>query len=292
MRIRNTTLAILWPIIFVGSVALAAAGDRYFSNPASNKDVVIQVNKAGVMTDALKVSGSTGAVNLTTSSSSSSPSGLVTLTSASDTIQLMNPSVDISVKMDNSHVVGRVWTVVNQSSTKIITIVANDSSVIRTVYPLTSGQVVAVAATPAVTASWDGIGTVSSNLASFTPSLNGGLTTSVNGAFWRRNGEYLEVTGSITFTNTGSVTATRIGIPSGLTIDTAKVPRSGNANNGGFLWTGAGNGSLGYLYNNGGTTLTPGYLASSDFNANAFANGQQADYWYRVPITGWTSNKG
>ena len=64
MSIRKTTLAILWPIIFVGSVALAAAGDRYFSNPTLNKDVVIQVNRAGVTTDALKVTGSTGAVNV------------------------------------------------------------------------------------------------------------------------------------------------------------------------------------------------------------------------------------
>ena len=64
MRIKNTTLAILWPIIFVGSVALAAAGDRYFSNPTLNKDVVIQVNKAGVTTDAVKAVGATGAVTL------------------------------------------------------------------------------------------------------------------------------------------------------------------------------------------------------------------------------------
>jgi len=64
MRIKNTTLAILWPIIFVGSVALAAAGDRYFSNPTSNKDVVIQVNKAGVTTDVIKAVGSTGAVTV------------------------------------------------------------------------------------------------------------------------------------------------------------------------------------------------------------------------------------
>jgi hypothetical protein len=62
MRIRNTTLAALWPILFVGSVALAAAGDRYFSNPTQDKDVIIQVNKAGVKTDAIKVSGTTGAV--------------------------------------------------------------------------------------------------------------------------------------------------------------------------------------------------------------------------------------
>ena len=60
MRIRKTTLAALC-LAFVSVVAYSAAGDRYFSNPTSNKDVVIQVNKAGVMTDAIKVSGTTGA---------------------------------------------------------------------------------------------------------------------------------------------------------------------------------------------------------------------------------------
>jgi len=73
MRIKNTTLAILWPIIFIGSVALAAAGDRYFSNPTSNKDVVIQVNKAGVTTDVIKAVGSTGTVTVRGRTDGSSP---------------------------------------------------------------------------------------------------------------------------------------------------------------------------------------------------------------------------
>jgi len=63
MRIRNTTLAALC-LAFVSVVAYSAAGDRYFSNPTSNKDVVIQVNKAGVTTDAVKAVGATGAVTL------------------------------------------------------------------------------------------------------------------------------------------------------------------------------------------------------------------------------------
>ena len=63
MRFKKTTLAALC-LAFVSVVAYSAAGDRYFSNPTLNKDVVIQVNKAGVTTDALKVTGSTGAVNV------------------------------------------------------------------------------------------------------------------------------------------------------------------------------------------------------------------------------------
>jgi len=63
MRFKKTTLAALC-LAFASAAAYAAAGDRYFSNPTLNKDVVIQVNKAGVTTDALKVTGSTGAVNV------------------------------------------------------------------------------------------------------------------------------------------------------------------------------------------------------------------------------------
>ena len=63
MRIRKTTLAALC-LAFVSVVAYAAAGDRYFSNPTSNKDVVIQVNRSGTTTDVIKTVGSTGAVTI------------------------------------------------------------------------------------------------------------------------------------------------------------------------------------------------------------------------------------
>ena len=56
MRIRKTTLAALC-LAFVSVVAYSAAGDRFFSNPTSNKDVVIQVNKAGVTTDVMTLTG-------------------------------------------------------------------------------------------------------------------------------------------------------------------------------------------------------------------------------------------
>ena len=56
MSIRKTTLAALC-LAFVSVVAYSAAGDRFFSNPTSNKDVVIQVNKAGVTTDVMTLTG-------------------------------------------------------------------------------------------------------------------------------------------------------------------------------------------------------------------------------------------
>jgi len=63
MRFKKTTLAALC-LAFASAAAYAAAGDRFFSNPTSNKDVVIQVNKAGVTTDVVKAVGATGAVTL------------------------------------------------------------------------------------------------------------------------------------------------------------------------------------------------------------------------------------
>ena len=60
MRFKKTTLAALC-LAFASAAAYAAAGDRYLSNPTLNKDLIIQVNKAGVTTDAIKVSGTTGA---------------------------------------------------------------------------------------------------------------------------------------------------------------------------------------------------------------------------------------
>ena len=63
MRFKKTTLAALC-LAFASAAAYAAAGDRFFSNPTSNKDVVIQVNKAGVTTDVIKAEGATGAVTV------------------------------------------------------------------------------------------------------------------------------------------------------------------------------------------------------------------------------------
>ena len=63
MRFKKTTLAALC-LAFASAAAYAAAGDRFFSNPTSNKDVVIQVNKAGVTTDVVKAEGATGAVTV------------------------------------------------------------------------------------------------------------------------------------------------------------------------------------------------------------------------------------
>lgn len=53
---------------FLSAVALAAAGDRFINNPNQDKDIVIQVNDGGVTKEAIKVTGSTGATTIGSSS--------------------------------------------------------------------------------------------------------------------------------------------------------------------------------------------------------------------------------
>lgn len=44
----------------ISSIAFGAAGDRYIENLTQDKDIVFQVNKAGVKTEAARIVGSTG----------------------------------------------------------------------------------------------------------------------------------------------------------------------------------------------------------------------------------------
>lgn len=46
------------------TIALASAGDRFITNTNQDKDVIIQVNKGGVVTDAMKIAGSTSNVDI------------------------------------------------------------------------------------------------------------------------------------------------------------------------------------------------------------------------------------
>ena len=99
MRIRNTTLAALC-LAFVSVVAYSAAGDRYFSNPASNKDVVIQVNKAGVTTDVIKAVGSTGAVTV-------GPAASTAVHTINGALTLVGPSSNAYIDINRSG--GQAW---------------------------------------------------------------------------------------------------------------------------------------------------------------------------------------
>jgi len=62
MNLKRNSLGIF--LALISTVAFAAPGDRYIENQTSNKDIIFQVNKAGVKTEVMRANGTTGAVSL------------------------------------------------------------------------------------------------------------------------------------------------------------------------------------------------------------------------------------
>lgn len=145
---------------------------------------------------------------------------------------------------------------------------------------------------------------------SFTPTMgvgSGSITNSTASARWRRVGDTLEVKGALSFSGaggtwSGGLTAT---IPSGLTIDTTKLPQTTWQIIGETTWwdngtTGGGIGVVVYnatdkvgLYvdavtTHTGTAQVPSFNIVSNFPIT-WASGDTLTYEFSVPISGWTT---
>lgn len=236
-----------------------------------------------------------------------SPSSTRTVTNADESTQYLTPSADMSVKLDSSHIQGRVITVVNLSTTKIIIIIANDNAVIRTVYPNTVGQVHSSQTTPTTNTHWFGVGTVASNWAAEVGlTVAGAGTISGMTAYSRRLGDTYEVHGSFV---SGTAAGTQFsfstpgsGIFSGIAIDTAKI---GNfsftgemqaATSGGSTTTILNQGPLGSDGSDTAKIFSYELMASGSFNkANGnqtLSNTTQTSFKFYYPVSGWTTTKG
>ena len=81
-------------LLFFSGIALAAAGDRFISNPTQDKNIVFQVNKGGTVTDALTIYGASGvaASTVATNIRASEGAGTTTLTVADSPNQVFNLS--------------------------------------------------------------------------------------------------------------------------------------------------------------------------------------------------------
>lgn len=130
----------------------------------------------------------------------------------------------------------------------------------------------------------------------YTPTLTNFGTTTSNEFFWRRVGDSLEVQGRFVSGTTVSATAA-ISVPTGLTIGTltstssvgrwaSSVPTASVSKGGPILAT------------SGGTTVawsadeyTTAIASLTARNASAFVgSGDAVSIFFRVPITGWSSN--
>lgn len=178
----------------VENAAQTFAGDKTFNN---------NVSVLGTMTS-----------NIVVSQSTASPSGTVTVGTTDPSLQILTPSVDITLTLNNTHVAGRIITVVNLSTmanNKVIQVKANDGSIIRTVYASTSAQIACITNSPGTSAGWYGIGMVSSNWKTQSPTWSNVTfgTAQQQNSRWRRMGDSVEFEASFyNGTTGGNVTGT------------------------------------------------------------------------------------
>ncbi len=136
-------------------------------------------------------------------------------------------------------------------------------------------------------------GAAVSDWSTYTPTITSGGTTTTNSGFYRRVGDSLEVSVYTVFSGAGAASSLSYSLPSGLSIDTAKLGAANRAISGSGSWydasittqyeqsiTHASATTVGLL-NNGGSA----YLQGS-----SLASGDQISFYVKVPIVGWSSN--
>lgn len=214
-------------------------------------------------------------------------------------VELLSPTVNTALILPSTpNMVGKVWTVVNSGTANVL-VQAADASLVRTVYPSTTGQVTPNTDAPTTAAQWEGVGIVTSNVASLAPTMSAGTPTFSNlstGAKWWRNGDQfymkLNLIGSSGNGTAGLVSMT---MPFGLVIDTTKY---GSVNNNSST-----DGYALYYNGSGGGSLTPsvfsttvvGFLngfAGAGLSGSVIASTGQLGCFFNVPIVGWSATKG
>lgn len=238
---------------------------------------------------------------------STTPSGATTLTSASGTFQVMVPSASITVTLDNSFSLGNRITIANSSGTNLITVAANDASVIRTIFPHTVATFFSTTNSPAAAVNWEVEGMAGSSVIAYTPTFGVGWgTASQITVYYQRIGDTVRITGTFRAGTTTSGVG-NIGLPLGLSLDTAKIANTSNnqarlgsvglLDSGGptAVWSGALNSYL--TYNGTATVLAlANTTATSVFTGNIVSNFAPTNTYIMidatVPISGWTVSKG
>jgi len=134
------------------------------------------------------------------------------------------------------------------------------------------------------------------DLVTYTPTLNSTSNVSSNVAYWRRDGDSIEVRGRIVWNGAGHNSTLSVQLPSGLTLDTSKISynNTGDATKVGYGdWLDSGTDFNTLSVVKTGTNLTTVYFiidqGTGVFNSNACANGDEVSYFFKLPISGWGS---
>lgn len=198
----------------------------------------------------------------------------------------------------------------NSGNFPIVSLKASNGTLVRQVYPQCDGTVVALQDTPTDVAHWAGVGEITSNWMTFTPT--GGLSTNIayTGA-WRRKGPNAEFWFKGTFSGTNTQGAMFFNMTSAVgVVDTANLPGGDlrTAPCGGWTYDDASSVSYGgpMSYSTSGigrfytlvhmsNTTSPTSLNTLDTSANrptTVAASDAINALVSVPIVGWTTTKG
>lgn len=253
-----------------------------------------------------KVTASTGFVGEIASGADSN----TTLTSTSVRIQSITPTAARTYTLPTTGVVaGDVFTVANNaavsSSNLFITVNSSAGNAIRTVYPQTTARFMATQATPTTSAHWYCLDAAITEWSAFTPA--GTWNNSTYTGFWRRDGDSLEVRVRIVTTGTPTDVALATTVPMSLSIDTTKCPITAGPlsyNVGTILACDAGtqyyhgimlpstSTSILTLIYNASSTYVNGTSSASATLPFSVVSGDHFYMHYKIPISGWTTNKG
>jgi len=221
-------------------------------------------------------------------------------------VETLSPTVDTAFTLPSAaNMVGKLFTFINSGTANIL-VKASDASLVRTVYPGTSGQVTPNIDSPSTASHWEGVGKVTSNRKLFNVTMDG-ITSYGSGGqgtgMWWRDGQHAFI--DIEFIFGTSPTGSRgwgfdFSTNLGLTLDISKfpndsggrslcgtlysLPASNNYTMGGLTAPGSGN-SIGARLT-GSSSL---YTLTSPYT---WGNTDRVMLNASVPIVGWTATKG
>lgn len=143
------------------------------------------------------------------------------------------------------------------------------------------------------------IGQITTDWKSYTPTGSWVSNTTYSG-YWRRVGDSIHVIARVLLSGAPTAATLTIGLPSGVTIDTTKLP-STSTNSGAFgaariYDSGTGQYTGTVLYQNT-TTVTVSFTGSGSLGwvtnsaPMTFANGDEVDAEFIVPVLGWSSGQ-
>jgi hypothetical protein len=232
----------------------------------------------------------------------------VTLSGTDEEVQCFTPSAGITVKLDNTFRAGQKVTIVNEGTAEI-NLTANDDSVIATVYRKTSYQCMAKSAAAAATASWLGLTFIASPWIPFTASGSWSTNTTYTAAYMRE-GQMMNVSVALTFAGAPTSTTLTLNVPLSKTIhqdtDSMIITSTGRMTPLGIAqfkdatdttWYKSGlvlhnsTSSVGISHEDDGAGAVENRFISQAIPFT-WASGDELTAVYRIPIVGWSANKG